>query len=1056
MLHPELGQGSCAHLSFIDELVNIWVNIVMQLPTHAPSALVDAIQHLNARQREAVETTEGPLLILAGPGAGKTQTLTTRIARLIAMGVPREAVLAVTFTNKAAEEMRERVTRLLDDRTVVGSSKSYAPYPIPHAPFIGTFHALAVRILRAHALKIGYTPSFTIFDKDDSLSLVKRISKSTGTNPKQFPPGMVLGIISGLKGELITSDQYAEREGTTDFFPKHIHPIYETYQQELRQANAMDFDDLLLNVNALFDAHPDILTQYQQRFRYIHVDEYQDTNHAQYTLTKRLAEHSQNIAVVGDDAQCFPPGTKILTTDGQKNIEELAQGAQVLGAAGHGALCAAKISKIKTFRYDGPVIVLRTASNRTLTLTPNHILFTRLPLSPNTYFVYLMFRKDKGFRIGIAKGARIDRKGRLEIGLLVRSNQEKADKMWVLRVCDARTDAEYWEYYYAFSYGIPSLVFDTGNRSMKLGQQSVDRLFAAIDTEARARRLMRDLLIDANHPHWLPQGTIRGNSRRLRIRIAMFDDRRRSAVHPWSMSRLSINTKDTEMKKRIERLGFKTRKGKLSDWRLEVMRLRYDQIEQAAATIQQHMSAEVEIVKRACVTNTGKRFSFQPASHIRRGMIVGVHRNGAIEEETVDAIEVTHYKGAVYDLDIEHLHNYVANGVVVHNSIYGFRGADYRNILNFEKDWPHARVVVLDQNYRSTQQILDAATAVIRQNVLQKQKRLWAKREGGSSLRISAFSSEREEADFVREELQELIRSGNNGGGIAVLYRTNAQSRAFEEALIEANIPYRLVGGVRFYERKEVKDLIAYLRALANPRDFVSLGRIANIPPRGIGKRTFAALIEALAGTEASISPMNNRAAAFMELFAELRDAMLRNPPSVFLKTLMERMHYREYLEARFANADERWENAEELANVAIKYDHLAPAEGVVALLEDIALMSDADDVDPSASRVHLMTLHAAKGLEFDTVFLVGMEEGILPHAKATLKNADLEEERRLCYVGLTRARDLVYLTLASTRRHFGAIQANPPSRFLSEIPAHLLVAADENIKSIDVDQDES
>lgn len=661
----------------------MWVNMVMQVPPNTSSALANAMLGLNQRQREAVETVEGPMLILAGPGSGKTQTITTRIARLIATGVPRASILAVTFTNKAAEAMRERIMRLLDDRIPRDNVKTHTPYSISHTPFIGTFHALAVRILRQHALRLGFTQSFTIFDKDDSLSLIKRIAKSAGINPKQFPPGMMLGVISGLKGELVTPGQYAEREGTADFFPKHIHPVYETYQQELRQANAMDFDDLLLNVNALFDAHPDILREYQQRFRYIHVDEYQDTNHAQYTLMKRLAERSQNIAVVGDDAQ----------------------------------------------------------------------------------------------------------------------------------------------------------------------------------------------------------------------------------------------------------------------------------------------------------------------------------------------------------------------------AIYGFRGADFRNILNFEKDWPKARIVVLDQNYRSTQHILDAATAVIGKNTLQKQKRLWASREGGAQLRVAAFASEREEANFVREEIEHLIANEHDAGGIAVLYRTNAQSRALEEALIEANIPYRLVGGVRFYERKEVKDFIAYIRALANPRDYLSLGRIANIPPRGIGKRTFTTLIETLTGTATSLPVINSRAAGFVQLLAELRDATLRNPPGAFLKELAERIQYRAYLEARFANADDRWENVEEFINVAAKYDDSAPADGVTALLEDVALMSDVDDVDPGTGRISLMTLHAAKGLEFDTVFLVGMEEGILPHAKAALKTADLEEERRLCYVGLTRAKNLVYLTLASTRRHFGVIQANPPSRFLTEIPTHLLEPFERNIQ---------
>lgn len=693
------------------------------------------LDNLNENQKKAALATEGPVLILAGPGSGKTATITHRIAYLLATGVPADEILAVTFTNRAAEEMKARIRTL-----------AYNLQPIAHnLPFIGTFHAFCVRILRSHAGKIGYLHSFTIFDEDDALSLMKEVFTEIRINPKQFPPAMVRNVISALKNELKSPEQYAEAMGTDDLFPRTVHAAYARYQKRLRDANAMDFDDLLALTAFLFEKYPDILRLYQERFRYIHVDEYQDVNTAQYVIMKQLAGIHRNIAVVGDDAQ----------------------------------------------------------------------------------------------------------------------------------------------------------------------------------------------------------------------------------------------------------------------------------------------------------------------------------------------------------------------------AIYSFRGADYRNILNFEKDWPDATIIVLDQNYRSTQVILDAARDVIAKNRSQKEKKLWTERTGGEPMQVIAVEHERAEAAFVADTIQSLVgrpaadvaraqqhdTSGTLSQGIhalnpvrdaisnrvnepqyrqrdgqyrkkdmAVLYRTNAQSRALEDALLERSIPYKIIGGVRFYQRREVKDILAYVRYALNPQDIVSLKRIINVPGRGIGKQTLLAyLCRAKIGTKAA-----EAIERFDRLINTLRVAAGEKTPSAFLRFAVNEIGYKEYLRETAANADERWENVQELVALARRYDDFVipepdwetgfPSEqapnaknaGLEKLLEDVALMSDhEEDQAGEEDAVYLMTFHAAKGLEFPVVFMVGMEEGVFPHSRALFNPAELEEERRLCYVGITRAKEKVFLSFALSRRHFGGTQMNPPSRFLGEIPEHLVMV--DNTPTIDL-----
>jgi DNA helicase II / ATP-dependent DNA helicase PcrA len=445
-----------------------------------------------------------------------------------------------------------------------------------------------------------------------------------------------------------------------------------------------------------------------------------------------------------------------------------------------------------------------------------------------------------------------------------------------------------------------------------------------------------------------------------------------------------------------------------------------------------------------------------PLAHLRVGMTVLVDDGtGDLRRHRVDAIEVEHYDGAVHDLEVAPVHTYVADGVLVHNSIYRFRGADMQNIVDFETAFPDTTVVLLEQNYRSTQTILDAANAVIAHNITRKPKELWTDQGAGDPIVRYHADDEVDEAQWATREIARLHDreevTGEDGGplqwgDIAVFYRTNAQSRVLEEQLMRADIPYKVVGGTRFYDRKEIKDAIAYLRAIVNPADEVSLKRVVNEPKRGVGDTSVGKLdawatahglsfMDALRrADDAGVSGKALRGiAAFLEVLDDVAD-LVAGSPGPLLEQLLERSGYLDQLEAdRSIEAEGRLENLAELVGAA------SEAETVDEFLEQISLVADTDDLDDDTTSVVLMTLHSAKGLEFPVVFLIGLEDGVFPHLRSLTDPDQLEEERRLAYVGITRAQRRLYLTHAWSRTLFGGTQYNPHSRFLDEIPSDLV-----------------
>lgn len=634
----------------------------------------EIFKNLNEKQVEAVKAVNGPVLVISGPGSGKTRCLTHRVAYLISQRIRPNEIIAITFTNKAANEMKERIGKLLTGR-------------LPAQPIIGTFHSVCLRILRKEVPILGYKSNFSIFDSNDQQSLVKRTMSSLDIDPKKYNPNLLLNKISKLKTDLISPENYSP----TDFFAKIVSRVYNGYQAELKKMNGLDFDDLIVLTVKIFKQHPEILQKYQSFWKYVLVDEYQDTSHDQYTLIKLLASKSRNIFAIGDDAQ----------------------------------------------------------------------------------------------------------------------------------------------------------------------------------------------------------------------------------------------------------------------------------------------------------------------------------------------------------------------------SIYAFRDADIRNILNFQKDYPEAKIIFLEQNYRSTKNILAAAQNIILNNQTQVPKELWTENTKGERIHVKETLNERAEAEFITDKMDELIESGHKIQDFTILYRTHAQSRAIEEELITRGLPYQIVGGIRFYERKEIKDILSYLRFVVNPTDLISLERIYNVPARGIGETTFNRiasaegknLIEAI-GSLAKEKGDTKQAKFLTEFKILLTDLSERkndkNLTSV-IKYVIKRINYEEYLKNLSAkkeiydNPEDRMENLKELLTVARKYDMLKGEEGIERFLEEIALLQDNDKLKDSANKVTLMTIHSSKGLEFPVVFIAGMEEGLFPHSRATLAPAELEEERRLCYVAITRAKERLILTHAKYRSIFGSTQINLPSRFIHEMPQNIL-----------------
>lgn len=1003
---------------------------------------MDLLKGLNKEQKEAVLHGEGPLLILAGAGSGKTKVLTHRIAYLIKeRGVHPSSILAITFTNKAAREMKERIEKLVGD--------------LSESIWVSTFHAACVRMLRRDIEKLGYSRNFVIYDSADQQTLMKDCIKELDVNEKNFPPKAVLEQIGRAKDELIEADAYKKMHAA-DFRMAKMAALYELYQRKLKENNALDFDDIILLTIKLFAEHKPVLDYYQSKFQYVLVDEYQDTNTAQYHLISLLAQKSHNLCVVGDDDQCVAEGSMISTPYGEISVENMEKGRDVLCACGFGNTMTGGIEKVIKKPYKGPVVTIRTRGGKTMTATPNHICFTKLNPEIGVYYVYLMYRKGMGYRIGQTQGVR-SRKGGFVNGLDVRLNQEHGDKMWILNVSFDKEAATFYEQYYAFKYGIPTLCFHNAGRGLALSQNYIDRIYREIETENAAARLMSDLLIYEEYPHHMCNAGIRGKSIRRIMNITAFGGKKAGMGPSWHSHRIAFNTSDSDLREKFSEAGFNTRSGDRNTWRVETERTSYDAADEFALKMAS-VDEDVEVFKKARLTE-GNSFSYMPVSHLKPSMSIAVLENGRIIEDIVEEVGCREYDGYVYDLSVPNLRQYICNGVVVHNSIYGWRGANIRNILDFEKEFKDCRVIKLEQNYRSTQTILDAANSVISNNIGRKRKKLWTNNTGGDRIRCYQGGNEHEEALFVAGEIKRLTEYGNKTyKDIAILYRVNAQSRVLEDMFMREGIPYKILGGLRFFDRKEIKDVLAYLRVIQNPADNISLKRIINVPRRGIGNATIdtaegiavqkGCSIFSIISSAAEVQELKRAASKlseFVSLVNGFRASAEIMPVSGLIGEVIERSGIlKELQEENTEESLTRIENIRELVSSALEFEEQNEENGLEPYLASVSLIADVDSLKEDGESVVMMTLHSAKGLEFPVVFIVGMEEGVFPGYRSMTEDNKLEEERRLCYVGITRSKEKLYLTNTYCRTLFGATAYNKASRFLREIPRELVETSGE------------
>ncbi|HZC76401.1 MAG TPA: 3'-5' exonuclease, partial [Ktedonobacterales bacterium] len=591
----------------------------------------------------------------------------------------------------------------------------------------------------------------------------------------------------------------------------------------------------------------------------------------------------------------------------------------------------------------------------------------------------------------------------------------------------------------------------------------IRRVFEDFDTESNGQRLLADMGLSHDYPHFRPRSR---NSNRMHIMITLCADRRSYLpIH-----RISLVGNDSAAQNALESLGLRVTFDKpgTNSWTYDAMHSDMGVLMERATGICKVVNADV--ICAACLGKNGstdviegKALPFLPAASVRPGMVMFDADGGY---DVVEQVEAVPLDGPVYDLDIERTHNFIANGIVTHNSIYSWRGANPRVLLQLEQDFPNTQIVTLEQNYRSTQVILDAAHGVVRQNQLRKDKQLWTDKSGGEKITLHEAYNEEEEATYVVNQVRQLAARGQARlRDVAVMYRTNAQSRALEEQFIRSGTPYVVIGSKKFYERKEIKDVLAYLRLIANPLDTVSLQRVINVPNRKIGPKTLGEFLswaqsERLAPLDAlehldahpTLATAGKRALAnFGALMTDLRQAATELRLPELMDRLLERSGYAAELRDTTEEGEERWLNVLELRRVAEDFSEIDPDTALALFLEQVALVAGADTVQSSENgslvsdekdAVTLITLHAAKGLEFPVVFIVGLEEGVLPHARSLDSQQDLEEERRLAYVGITRAMRQLYLTRAFRRSFYGGNSVyQEASRFLDEIPATLVAA---------------
>ncbi len=1004
-------------------------------PSSAPrSADPRLFDNLNPEQLKAVTLGRQSALVLAGAGSGKTRVLTTRIAYLIQTGqVSPSGLLAVTFTNKAAREMLTRLSAMMPINT--------------RGMWVGTFHGLCNRMLRAHYRDANLPQTFQILDSGDQQSAIKRLLKTLNIDDEKFKPRELGWFINNAKEQGLRADSV---EANDDFTRQQIE-LYRAYDVQCNREGVVDFAELLLRCYELLSRNAPLLEHYAARFKFILVDEFQDTNRLQYKWIKLLAGKDNAVFGVGDDDQCLVAGTKVTMADGStKAIEAVRTGEAVLSCFGAKRFKSATVQKTHRRTRSTVVVSITLASGTVLKSTPEHTHFAGYLLgeTPQTYFTYLMYKRTIGYRLGTSQ---VHARGQVKpaVGFKQRAVQEHADALWVVSTHNSENAARADEIILSLRYGLPTLPFVPRNGKAVNGLVHdaawIKRVFAEIDTEKAAKKLLGDVGLDHDEPHHAPRSR---NSNRRNINITLCGDGRSAS----SQHRITVMGNDVDGRRTLEKLGLSVReaKKKSASWRYETSGADFAAVHATAKCIQKVLGGQIKL--RAGIHSTP--LPFVRAQHVRAGMAM-VGRDGALDFVVDIAIDRARTR-TVYDLDIAGTHNFIANGIVTHNSIYAFRGAEAANMRDFQRDFAGNNLIKLEQNYRSHGAILDAANAIISRNKDRLGKNLWTESGKGEALRVYAAASDNDEAEFVIDEVKALNREGMALADMALLYRSNAQSRVLEHALFRAGIGYRVYGGLRFFERLEVKHAMAYLRLAGNPDDDGAFSRVVNFPPRGIGARSIEQVqalaqrdnmsMYAAAASGVAKGEIAGRAASAVGAFLKIVEGLKASTSAINLPELVDEALERSGMRAHYAAEREgadRLENLAELVTACTQFEEAFEATEeidtpLVGFLTHASLEAGEHEAGAADDALQLMTVHSAKGLEFHAVFLSGLEEGLFPHENSLNSLDGVEEERRLMYVAVTRARQRLYLSYAGSRMLHGQIRYGMPSRFVDEIPPEL------------------
>ncbi|MBC8140203.1 MAG: UvrD-helicase domain-containing protein [Armatimonadetes bacterium] len=981
---------------------------------HVPDPNDPLLVRLNPSQQEAVIHKNGPLLIFAGAGSGKTRVLTHRIAYLTGRyGVWPRQILAVTFTNKAATEMKERLIRLLGEEAI-------------KSMWVGTFHATCARMLRERGKDIGLVREFTVYDDGDQIMLMKECLSQLNLDDRQYAPRAVLSLISKAKEKLVAPEQFGQV--FHGVFESVVAKLYKLYQEKLTQNRAVDFDDLIMLSVRLLEQREDVREYYQNKFRYVLVDEYQDINNAQYKLVSLLSGKWGNLCVVGDEDQCLPPGTLIATPMGEVPVETVVAGDPVLAANGE----VVTVMLAKEMQFRGELVTITTSDGKVLRATPEHLVFARLdPKREETYYAYCRTHTGGYFYSTNWKGS----------GEGIAFADIAA--AWIRDVSLYPVEESDGSEVAAMSAETASLHDNLCHHGLNPSFPHF-RSFGASDVvtfhQYTGRKHCVGFVDHQREPS--PQGGT----------VYEYGGTRTQSIIEQALSRLfdvnhgNVWGSDTSY---VEGWDSKRKQWQCYFWTSD-----YDTAIKAVKIVRETLNI-TQTDHLACFGRD--LYQAMPMSHVRVGMLM--RTTGRRKTVSVIATGREPYDGAVYDLEVAKHHNYQANGLLVHNSVYSWRGADVSIILRFDRDFKDAKVIKLEQNYRSTQTILDAAYNVVRNNRGRKDKKLWTENPAGDQIHLFEAMNEQEEAVFVADKVLAATQTKQRElSDFAILYRTNAQSRTLEEVLNNYRVPYKIIGGVRFYERREIKDLVCYLRLVQNPFDSVSLRRVINVPARGIGAGTWQKMelkaqvenlslwevVADLSSIEGIRASTRKAMESFVALIATARGQSGSGAWGV-TKTLTEIIentgYVRDLEKERTIEANTRIENIRELMTATQQFEATTEDPTLYGFLEQTALIADVDALEDADTnnRVVLMTLHAAKGLEFPVVFLVGLEEGVFPHSRSLQSDSELEEERRLAYVGITRAKEELFLTYATRRTIFGNTNIGTLSRFVREVPVELL-----------------